>query len=220
MPDWRKPEDYAYCAHLTVRGWAWEFLRRNEVYSQAWREYEDASSAGPGNAANFAFTMASAPFGLLQPVDPSLLPGDARTLQWADAVHVAVVQDWNFRWAGPTQWPGYPASIALGFDFRLPLGPQIDEAVAILRECERQLEREHLLPGMLTDRPKGRARIDKYAMYIRMLDAKRAGVNVYQIAKKFGKQWWTVKQALGAAEELCVRGYRDLLRMPLRRPVP
>ncbi len=198
MPDWRKPEDNVYCVHLTVRGGAWEFLRRNEVYSQAWREYEDASSAGPGNAANFAFTMASAPFGLLQPVDPSLLPGDARTLQWADAVHVALVQDWNFRWAGPTQWPGYPASIALGFDFRLPLGPQIDEAVAILRKCERHLEQEHLLPGMLTGKAKGRARLDKYPMYIRMLDAKRAGVNVYQIAAGVARKPWSMADLLAA----------------------
>ncbi len=28
-PDWRHEKSYNYTAHLTRRGWAWEFLRRN-----------------------------------------------------------------------------------------------------------------------------------------------------------------------------------------------
>lgn len=28
-PNWREDGAYAYCANLTNRGWAWEFLRRN-----------------------------------------------------------------------------------------------------------------------------------------------------------------------------------------------
>lgn len=32
LPDWRDPANYAYTAHLTARGWAWEFLRRNPAF--------------------------------------------------------------------------------------------------------------------------------------------------------------------------------------------
>lgn len=31
-PDWQDGGAYAYCAHLTSRGWAWEFLRRNPAF--------------------------------------------------------------------------------------------------------------------------------------------------------------------------------------------
>lgn len=36
--DWRQAEDYAYTERLTRRDWAWEFLRRNDTYRQAWPE--------------------------------------------------------------------------------------------------------------------------------------------------------------------------------------
>ncbi len=31
-PDWRDDDAYAYCLHLTSRGWGWEFLRRNPEF--------------------------------------------------------------------------------------------------------------------------------------------------------------------------------------------
>jgi hypothetical protein len=39
MPDWREPETYAFTAHLTREQWAWEFLRRNPEYRQAWAAF-------------------------------------------------------------------------------------------------------------------------------------------------------------------------------------
>jgi hypothetical protein len=36
MPDWRNPDDYRFCEHLTAPQWAWEFLRRNPAYRQDW----------------------------------------------------------------------------------------------------------------------------------------------------------------------------------------
>ncbi|WP_352912069.1 DUF6499 domain-containing protein [Mesorhizobium sp. M1252] len=32
--DWRDESSYDYTAHLTVRGWAWEFLRRNPAFQR------------------------------------------------------------------------------------------------------------------------------------------------------------------------------------------
>ncbi|MER8522888.1 DUF6499 domain-containing protein [Mesorhizobium sp. M1076] len=32
LPDWWIDRSYAYAAQLTLRGWAWEFLRRNPVF--------------------------------------------------------------------------------------------------------------------------------------------------------------------------------------------
>ncbi|WP_368860641.1 DUF6499 domain-containing protein [Mesorhizobium sp. GbtcB19] len=33
-PDWQDDHSYAYCTHLTSRGWAWEFLRRNATFRE------------------------------------------------------------------------------------------------------------------------------------------------------------------------------------------
>lgn len=33
-PDWQDESAYGYCADLTSRGWAWEFLRRNSAFQQ------------------------------------------------------------------------------------------------------------------------------------------------------------------------------------------
>ncbi|PAQ05695.1 hypothetical protein CIT26_29260 [Mesorhizobium temperatum] len=33
-PDWWDERSYDYTAHLTVRGWAWEFLRRNPAFQR------------------------------------------------------------------------------------------------------------------------------------------------------------------------------------------
>ena len=64
--------------------------------------------------------------------------------------------------------------------------------------------------------PKGRARPDKYPLYVRLLDAKRAGENIYQPAKYFGKTWQPCQLAIQAAEKVCSEGYRDL---PLKSDV-
>ncbi|WP_352855579.1 DUF6499 domain-containing protein [Mesorhizobium sp. M0902] len=35
-PDWWDKNSYGYTAHLTTRGWAWEFLRRNPAFRKIW----------------------------------------------------------------------------------------------------------------------------------------------------------------------------------------
>ena len=34
-PDWQDEKTYGYALHLTRRGWAWEFLRRNPEFQRA-----------------------------------------------------------------------------------------------------------------------------------------------------------------------------------------
>jgi len=41
-PNWRKPEDYDWLDSATPAQWAWEFLRRNPEYINAWERYVDA----------------------------------------------------------------------------------------------------------------------------------------------------------------------------------
>lgn len=33
-PDWQDEKSYRYTRHLTQRGWAWEFLRRNPAFQR------------------------------------------------------------------------------------------------------------------------------------------------------------------------------------------
>lgn len=37
-PDWQSTSRYDYTDALSRRGWAWEFLRRNDAYQQTWAE--------------------------------------------------------------------------------------------------------------------------------------------------------------------------------------
>ncbi len=45
MPDWRNPEDYAYCRGISWHSWVWELLRRNPAFVRAWRAYQDVEAA-------------------------------------------------------------------------------------------------------------------------------------------------------------------------------
>lgn len=52
--DWRRDADYAYCEHLDLAGWAWQFLRREPAYQadyhwfiSIWRQLEAEYGAPP-----------------------------------------------------------------------------------------------------------------------------------------------------------------------------
>jgi len=52
--DWRTDADYAFCEHLDLDGWAWQFLRREPAYRAdyaefigVWRQLEAAYGAPP-----------------------------------------------------------------------------------------------------------------------------------------------------------------------------
>jgi len=40
LPAWRDDRHYDYTARLSRREWAWEFLRRNRDFCEAWRSYQ------------------------------------------------------------------------------------------------------------------------------------------------------------------------------------
>ena len=54
-PNWRDPTTYAYTKNLTRDALAWEFLRRNPAYRDAWKESsggrgpDETEQAGPQN---------------------------------------------------------------------------------------------------------------------------------------------------------------------------
>jgi hypothetical protein len=218
MPDWRKPEDYAYCEWLNLHGWAWEFLRRSETYRQAWREYcratRDAAAGESPDAARSAELAASLPFSLVNPLDPSLsAPFLGKKLVWAPDVTTGwgVLEGWECRAPEPGEWPGFPREIAFCFDLRYPLNTQIEETTRILRSCERELAEKKLLAGLRENVPKGRARTDKYPLYVRLLDARLAEEIVNRIANHFNKSWIDTHRALGVAKEMAASGYKNLL---------
>lgn len=62
-PDWREEGDYAYTENLSLKGWAWEALRRYEPYSEAFIE----SNKKPKNKKELAKQ-----FSLSDMYDPSL----------------------------------------------------------------------------------------------------------------------------------------------------
>src|SRR5688572_28877945 len=41
LPEWTKPEEYAFLEGATPQVWAWEFLRRNAEYREDWKRYAE-----------------------------------------------------------------------------------------------------------------------------------------------------------------------------------
>lgn len=44
-PDWKNESDYDYTNHLTLEGWAWEFLRRKKDYIKAYKAYRSGAKS-------------------------------------------------------------------------------------------------------------------------------------------------------------------------------
>ncbi|BBD36278.1 hypothetical protein Amn_11580 [Aminobacter sp. Y103A] len=45
-PDWQDEKSYRYTRHLTRRGWAWEFLRRNPTFQRDLRRALEQAEFG------------------------------------------------------------------------------------------------------------------------------------------------------------------------------
>jgi hypothetical protein len=210
MPDWRNPDDYAYAEKLRLHDWAWEFLRRSHAYRLAWDRFLIAAAADK----RVAYESASGEFGLVEPVDPDLSAAETGEVSWWEAVGVRILADWSPSTRENQPWPGFPRVIGLAFDFTVPLKLQIAQATDVLKRCLETLE---TIGFPMEEDPKPRVRVSRtrFTLYLRLLDAERAGASLgemgRQLFKDHGDQRNSAKEALQNAKRMTESGYRDLL---------
>ena len=182
--DWRNPEDYGYALELSLTQWAWEFLRRSEVYKKTYDELEKAAielysgkKAGDSVDLPASILYAGERFGLSgQFVGPEARADSVGELSWMEWPIVA--RRWNPSYKPGEPWPGAPNAIALIFHFGQPIDKQIQSAERRLNEMREALTvANHPTPG------KVQIRKDTWVKYLRLLDGKAAGASIAEMGR-------------------------------------
>jgi hypothetical protein len=186
VPDWQAADNYGDVASWNINRWRWKFLRRRDdlpeefdakapkVYEErlAWFA-EDPSVYGgqpplrpdePG----FHVSTRSIRGPLAQPLpNPRIGEQPFFAMSWTDLGEGRLQ---HFTKQEPNGF------LRFDFDLSKPLEPQIEVAKSFLAEEQR------LLHGKTLQRPK--TKLDKWLMYLRILDAKAARAKWIDIAAK------------------------------------
>lgn len=177
-PDWEDPNAYPQPNELSAQEWGWEFLRRNEEYSMAYKTKAlpvMTSCVGkPGRTSNGlaldpdeehpAITEFQNYWRISAPVSPDINgPRAIRFVLPTQGVRIAQ----NLNTGGGTR----PEDVAVVFDLTRPLPYQMRLALKVLRVKQRNLVKE----GIVKLR-KGKPQRSCFPEYIRLLDAREAGV--------------------------------------------
>ncbi len=225
MPDWRNPEDYAYCQGISWHDWAWEFLRRNPAYARAWRACQEAQAAiaaapecdrqAAVDSRDREYRAVGDTWGLARPLDPTFSSLKA-TPYWLHAVGVAIISHYSVsQWEG---WPGYPSDVGLRFDFSQPIEQQLRHAAQILGRFAQRLEDDGIT--LVPAKPKIKASVRRFTLYLRLLDAEAEGVGFGEMGRvllpETEDKIRSAKGALRHARMMTEHGYRDLLLMAAR----
>jgi transcriptional regulator len=217
MLDWRNPEDYAYAASLTHRQWAWEFLRRGSRYRKLFSALDDFSRREfDGKQQGDEVLMPDGLFDLATQLGlAGHLPGpDVR----ADRVK-------DLGWSGGVRviYPGQrlnhqPQIVALAFNALLPIEPQLRFAEEIVRETRQKLEE---FGHSIRKTPPVRTLKDAWTIYLRLLDARAAGVSIAEMGRVVypgaGDPRKSAQNALRRAEAFAETEYLQLLTKEDRR---
>lgn len=110
------------------------------------------------------------------------------------------------------QIPEAPFFVTLTFNLALPMEPQLKLAEDILKDARRQLD---AAGAPKLDTPKVRVRLDRWTSYLRLLDARNAGVSIAEMGRTvYAKQLdprGSAQDALRRAEKLSESGYFQLI---------
>jgi len=154
--DWRDEDSYSDLEGSTAKQWAWEFLRRNPEYREAWESGDSASAAA---------------WGLEELTDP-----DGECPRFLPPSYGAMLI--GERDQGVTVPAGH---VRYDFDLTQPLAPQLEKAgqdLRLVQEMEQQI-------GTMTPPVFRRQRRDKWVTYLRVLDAEADGAPQSEIGKHF-----------------------------------
>lgn len=215
VPDWRSPEDYAYCENLTLHNWAWEFLRRNSAYRAGWAEIHSDNPSENELIERRKELGAIAGLGLA--ADPDLTVFEADVF-WMEGAGVKMIWKWSAmeKEGEPLPpWPGHPHSCAILFNLRTSVDAQVEHVRRLLDRFQK--ETEHLAKEA-PPTPRIRPQTSKYPLYVRALDGRDAGASQREIGIELRpespepRDW--ARAALQAAARLVNGDYLKLLHRP------
>ena len=224
LPDWRDPSAYP---DRNIYGWCWEFLRRSPEYRSFWEQevLPIQHALGPldgplitahdhpsGPRISDGGTLVKAEeaerrFGLWQAYDPRR----SQTL----VTFTTQTECWAPHGLGDVPMLVPQGRMAILFNPALPIEPQVERAKATLLLKQQVLN--HLNKSANTISREIRPRIANFANYLRVLDAKEAGVPESEIAsvllprldKLSGVK--NVKNHYAAAKRIRDGGFRKLV---------
>jgi hypothetical protein len=217
VPDWLDPHSYPrHSGPSAGVAWSWEFLRRSPAYREFWMkdvlpfvgadgsiEVVDASVPGVLKKAEDCFGLLLGPRDPRSPVAPAPTDGNAIRQIVASRFYPELPVELS-RW-----------DVGYVFDLRRPPEPQFDRALQAFRD----LQADRRKTGELAVES-ARRREDRYACYLRLIDAEDAGAAPREIADElFGDiareypgdpRSSAFQNARRAAHRLRDEGYRAL----------
>lgn len=242
MP-WDDASSYSYTSVHTAQDWAWEFIRRDERYKAEWEKLINRPARQPlwpllevdGDISPYGDTEARLgvdladnhnieTFGILDkgawkwglkyyqhPAAKKLVASNPYKIMShlrRDTVSVEIDRDVSI----------FPEdhTLTVIFDLLKPMKPQLDEAAAIAKEYQENLNKRH--PKMAATRSQKVNQQDRHrwTIYLRCIDAKAAGAKKKDAARKImggAEQGASVKwdDTLKQIKELAATNYRHLM---------
>ena len=239
MPNWEDASAYRFTEKLSRDGWAWEFLRRNPEYSEAWekaeagfRRHPDSAGFSTEELAKLGFPHYQIPFwpapsrwGFKHFLNPERTWAEfPRYARWKEFRRTA---GWLYVGRGPERFEGGQTvgislpegRAAFVFDLRVQLAPQLKEARESLLGWQKYRETKGLKVQRLKHQP------DNWCLYLRLLDARAAGAGRDRMAAVLwdsemaapeqDRNW--VDGRMKVALELMRGGYLRIVGLPSRR---
>lgn len=163
-PSWKTLDGYPSSRHTTKKELAWEFLRRNLDYQEAfdhWKSRRTSNHHGdfviglmdlePRDGHEFRQALNRFYLGnlLIDPQQNSPLRVFQsmrvafRDYSDNDSCRVSITDDKDVEWVSnfPPTMPEHPWEIVCKFDLRRTIADQIDNAATYLRECQKDAEK-------------------------------------------------------------------------------
>jgi len=236
MPDWRRPEDYAYAAGLSLHEWAWEFARRNPRYRSLWERIKELQASFVSQPARNLeeFQRRWAPLDIelyesffMQDVfDPDKNGNEVEDLPFFARVDVAPTFFLETLPAPNREtqpWLGFPRYVVVRFDLAIPAAVQAEECRKIILGKQKELLKRKRMESIPVS-PKRKPVMTHFVTYIRLLDARAQGAS-YRLMGKIlfpsaGDKRNSAKSMLEAATAMSEKGFRDLLMFPAYPDAP
>jgi hypothetical protein len=179
LPNWREQSEYPSPSGTSRLEWAWQFLRRNAEYQQAWEQHTPPHYD---------------PSDLSEAIDSKSSRMPLRRLGRPQLEETRVFQEQFRIGTYPPPAPSEPtaklgfvairyAEIRGEYTPRIPLG---DDQLLVLFHLNLSIERQVAdARKLLTSLRRGqfRASVDQYQRYLRLLDAKAVGASNADIAQ-------------------------------------
>jgi hypothetical protein len=177
QPNWRRVEQYAYTADLTLRQWAWEFLRRSKPYRRLWVDIERAKAAARRAGVEFILS------------DELSARIDATGLMILDHPHnragrgsevpydlgVRVVDEFSVKRA--VEAPPPRVVLGLWFDLSRPVTPQLNLALKHLKAAKKHRQ------VATAATPRFRRDPGLWKLWLRLLDARSQRASIAEMGR-------------------------------------